>query len=369
MPKSDDHFRVLFNSITDALLVHWVETDEARGTFIEVNDMACRLLGYSSEELLLMTPSDIDEPDSGVDIASITQKLELGKNIIFEQMHIAKDRRRIPVEINSRVFMLDGRPAVMSLVRDITERKMSEEVLKRTQFSVDKAREAIFLVKYNAGFAYVNEAACRSLGYTEEELLARTVFDIDPEFPQEKWTEYWRNNSSMESHIFETVHESKDGRYFPVEIATNPMFFAGEEYRCAYVRDISERKHTEKTLQESERKYRELVENSNSIILRWDREGRITFLNEFGQRFFGYDPEEIVGCYAVGTIVPLNESTGRDMRPLMKDICTNPVKYERNVNENMLKSGERVWIDWTNKAVMDDMGQLLEWPEHWIRHY
>jgi PAS domain S-box-containing protein len=78
--REEDRFQALFNSITDALLVHWVETDETRGTFIEVNDVACRLLGYTREELLDMTPSDIDAPDSGVDVASITQKLEFGKD-------------------------------------------------------------------------------------------------------------------------------------------------------------------------------------------------------------------------------------------------------------------------------------------------
>jgi PAS domain S-box-containing protein len=132
---SEDRFRALFDSITDALLVHWVETDEARGTFIEANDVACHLLGYTREELLGMTPSDIDAPDSGIDAASITQKLELGKNVLFEQTYITKDGRRIPVEINSRVFTFEGRPAVMSLVRDITKRKISEEVLSRTQFA------------------------------------------------------------------------------------------------------------------------------------------------------------------------------------------------------------------------------------------
>ena len=135
--KSEDRFHVLFNSITDAVLVHWVETDDTRGTFIEVNDVACHLLGYTREELLGMTPSDIDEPDSDVDVASITKRLEFGKNVLFEQTHVSKDGRRIPVEINSRVFTIAGRPAVMSLVRDISERKMADEVLHRTQFAVN----------------------------------------------------------------------------------------------------------------------------------------------------------------------------------------------------------------------------------------
>ncbi|MBL8248334.1 MAG: PAS domain S-box protein, partial [Candidatus Competibacter sp.] len=124
--------------------------------------------------------------------------------------------------------------------------------------------------------------------------------------------------------------------------------------------DISDRKRTEAALWESERKYRELVENANSIILRWNPQGKITFINEFGLRFFGYSAEELIGQHVVGTIVPLDETTGRDLRPLMDEICLHPERFERNVNENMRRNGERVWVSWTNKTVLDDQGQVME---------
>src|SRR5208337_3504237 len=109
----------------------------------------------------------------------------------------------------------------------------------------------------------------------------------------------------------------------------------------------------ETALRESEEKYRELVQHANSIILHWTREGKITFLNEFGQRFFGYSEAEILGQHVVGTIVPETESTGRDLRPLMDQICADPMAFEYNVNENMRRNGERVWIAWTNKVDLD----------------
>lgn len=111
---------------------------------------------------------------------------------------------------------------------------------------------------------------------------------------------------------------------------------------------------------ESERKYRELVEHANSIILRWTRNGNITFMNEFGQKFFGYSEAEIIGQHVVGTIVPETESTGRDLAPLMEQILADPKAFESNINENMLKNGERVWIAWTNKTVMDENGDIKE---------
>ncbi|PKL37610.1 MAG: hypothetical protein CVV44_14785 [Spirochaetae bacterium HGW-Spirochaetae-1] len=126
------------------------------------------------------------------------------------------------------------------------------------------------------------------------------------------------------------------------------------------VRDVTEQKQMEEALRASEREYRELMMLANSIILRWSRDGKITFLNEFGLRFFGYTEAEIIGRHVIGTIVPENETTGRDLRQLIEEICTNPKKFERNINENMLSTGESVWIDWTNKAVLDDAGRIKE---------
>ncbi|MCX5815027.1 MAG: transporter substrate-binding domain-containing protein [Proteobacteria bacterium] len=113
-------------------------------------------------------------------------------------------------------------------------------------------------------------------------------------------------------------------------------------------------------LQESEEKYRELVENANSIILRMDKEGRITFFNEFAQRFFGFLKEDIIGRNVVGTIVPEQETTGRDLVAMIADIGRNPDMYVTNENENMRSNGERVWIAWTNKPIFDQNGDVSE---------
>ncbi len=126
------------------------------------------------------------------------------------------------------------------------------------------------------------------------------------------------------------------------------------------IRDVTGQKHLEEALRVSEREYRELVMLANSIILRWSPEGRITFLNEFGQQFFGYTATEIIGRHVVGTIVPENESKGRELRPLMEEISADPQKFARSINENIRRNGERVWIDWTNKVVVDEQGKIKE---------
>jgi PAS domain S-box-containing protein len=139
--------------------------------------------------------------------------------------------------------------------------------------------------------------------------------------------------------------------------------FDREGRRCGaieIVRDVTERRRMEQALRDSEQKYRELVQHANSIILRWTRDGRVLFLNEFGQRFFGYTEAEICGLHVIGTIVPENESSGRNLTRLMDEICANPAAFEQNVNENMRRNGERVWIAWTNKVVPGEQGQVTE---------
>lgn len=122
----------------------------------------------------------------------------------------------------------------------------------------------------------------------------------------------------------------------------------------------SQLQQTLDALRIEEEKYRELVENANSIILRMDTEGVVSFFNEFAQHFFGYTEEEIVGRNVVGTIVPQLESTGRDLESLILDIASQPDRYANNVNENMRRDGERVWIAWTNKVIHDEDGRFVE---------
>jgi diguanylate cyclase (GGDEF)-like protein/PAS domain S-box-containing protein len=106
--------------------------------------------------------------------------------------------------------------------------------------------------------------------------------------------------------------------------------------------------------------HNDLVSSINSIVLRWDPEGRILYLNVYGQDFFGYTLAELLGRSVIGTIVPETETTGRDLSRLMHDILGHPGRYLSNENENMRRDGERVWITWRNRPVLDEAGRLRE---------
>lgn len=126
------------------------------------------------------------------------------------------------------------------------------------------------------------------------------------------------------------------------------------------MKEIEQRQRAEQELQASEAKYRELVENADSVILQMDLDGNITFFNRFAQEFFGYREEEILGRSAMGTIVPAADQSGNDLHAKLRDILQHPDQYYSSENENIRRNGERVWVAWTNKAVYDKDGKLAE---------
>ncbi|MFC1798580.1 ATP-binding protein [Thermodesulfobacteriota bacterium] len=113
-------------------------------------------------------------------------------------------------------------------------------------------------------------------------------------------------------------------------------------------------------IQVSEIKYRELVENANSIIMRRDIDGKITFFNEFAQQFFGYTESEIIGKNVCGTILPQTVSTQRELDALIASFQTAPDRPVVNESENILRSGEQVWIAWTYKPIFMKRGKFKE---------
>jgi PAS domain S-box-containing protein len=113
-------------------------------------------------------------------------------------------------------------------------------------------------------------------------------------------------------------------------------------------------------LQESERKYRDLVENANSIILRRDINGKITFFNEFAQKFFGYEENEILGKNLEDTILENNESAHLEFDQLVASLRDNPGKNIISESEIILRNGRQTWITWTYKPIFDHNGKLME---------
>ncbi len=123
--------------------------------------------------------------------------------------------------------------------------------------------------------------------------------------------------------------------------------------------DVSDIKQAEQALRASEKKYRDLVESANSFIIRWKPDGELIYFNRYGLSFFGYREEEILG-HNVMTLIPDQDSSGHDLTGLATAIVEHPEQYINNENENVLADGRRVWVQWANKAILDEEGNVRE---------
>lgn len=132
----------------------------------------------------------------------------------------------------------------------------------------------------------------------------------------------------------------------------------------AYALDNLEREklrtQAEQALRESEARFRELVENANTIILRLSPQGEVTYFNDFAERFFGWNSGEVVGRPVWETILPGADSKGEDLSELFSGVCSRPEIYRYHVNQNVCKDGRRVWVAWTNKVFSDADGTISE---------
>jgi PAS domain S-box-containing protein len=246
------------------------------------------------------------------------------------------------------------------------ERRLTEQALQISQEKFAKAFSAspdfITISSLETGrLIDVNESFLETSGFSRQEVLGKTAFELGAWVNRRDWIrlhhllikqgyvkdlEIWLRNKSEATMIGLISAEI-------IELEDEPCVLA-------VTKDITDRKLAEAAIRESQQKYRDLVESANSIILRWDTTGHITFLNKYGLRFFGFQEGDIVGQHVLGTIVPEAETSGRDLQTLMADICNNPEHYQDNENENIRQDGQKVWVKWANKAIVDEQGQLVE---------
>jgi len=235
--------------------------------------------------------------------------------------HTDSVKNKKPYKIEYRLLFADGRVKYISehcetfydesgnpirsvgTVQDITEQKLQQEKIEMLSYALNNASDAVFICEDKTiNFSYVNDQACRSLGYSREELLGLTIFDIDPDATIDLFRKIVADLGSGKRSIVESRHRKKDGTFFPVEVISSRYQFSGKTYVMNVVQDISERKRAEEALQEERR----LFIGGPNVAFKWTAADgwpvEYVSPNIFDQ--FGYTPEDLTsGKVSFGSIV------------------------------------------------------------------
>ncbi|MEW6266352.1 MAG: PAS domain S-box protein [Thermodesulfobacteriota bacterium] len=175
--ESEERCRLLLRNINDAVFVHEVFS-VGPGRLLEVNDRASAMLGYTREELLDMTIAGIDAPENMIKIPGIIEELYKHHRVVFQSEHLAKDGRRIPVEVSIGLINRQGKPTALAVVRDITERRRAEEETARLQAQLFQSQKMESVGRLAGGVAHdFNNMLQAILGYTQLALLEVDAFD------------------------------------------------------------------------------------------------------------------------------------------------------------------------------------------------
>jgi PAS domain S-box-containing protein len=250
------------------------------------------------------------------------------------------------------------------LLNEIEDRKKIEKTLRESQerhrIIFDGSRDAIFISSADGTILIFNRSATHLTGYRPDELKKLKIFDLYAKVDPGRHSDFIKRIWAGQSISGEARLARKDGRTIFTEFHSRKIVIAGKACAHTIARDITARKKSEAALRRSEAKYRELVQNTNSIIVRYDPLGHITFFNEYARKFFGFSQAEIIGRNILGSIIPWRSSEGRDYRSLMMDFLKHPGRYPTNEIENVRRGGSRAWIAWTNKPVRDKTGRIVE---------
>jgi PAS domain S-box-containing protein len=205
----------------------------------------------------------------------------------------------VPVQDEAGVVL-----GAIVLNEDITALRQAQESFQLTQFSVDHAVEGFFWIGHDARILNVNNAACRMLEYTRDELTTMTMHDIDPNLPSDFWSAHWKGLKQKRSMTFESKLWSKTGQVLDTEVTINYLDYEGTEYNCVIMRDIGERKRAEASLRQSEERYRFLVDNA-PIGIFLSEGGRFAYVNREMQRILNATRvEQLIGTPVFERIAP-----------------------------------------------------------------
>ncbi|MDY3560341.1 PAS domain S-box protein [Gemmata sp. JC673] len=360
LSESERKFAAAFHANPDAVVL----TRAGDGTLLEVNEGFCRLYGLSREQVLGRSTVELTWRDSHERALMIETVRATGA--LRDYPGVIRDAagQRHEVSIFCTRIEIGGGECLLGTIRDVTERNRAEREARNERLFVDTMIESMPGVLYfydaNGKFLRWNRRFETVTGYSAAEIAVMHPLDFfapaDHPLLSRRIGDVF---ATGEAHV-EAPLLAKDGTARQYYFTGRRVMFEGAPCLVGIGIDVTARHEAERQRADSERRYRELVELANSIILRWTPDGRVAFLNEFGQRFFGFAAEEIVGRHVMDTIVPQTEITGRDLKGLIERVCADPGAFEQSVNENVRRDGTRAWVAWTNRVVLGAGGEVVE---------
>jgi len=355
--ESEAKYSELINGMNDTAWVIGLD-----GNFIDVNDTAVKVLGYSREELLRMGPPDIDNSLTKEQIKDLIRSMPADQIQVFETAYITKDGKTIPVEINSSLVTYQGKQAILSIARDITERKQAEEALKESEEKFrnlfENARDIIFTTDLKGNITEINRFV-EKYGFKRDEVVGKNMLKF---VPKKYWPKLLRGVAKLsQGNLVEGEIEiiTPKGKIIS-EYRSNPI--RREKKVVGFqtiLRNITERKAMEerlrqysghleelvqkrtKELLESEKRYSVLVEEANVGVATL-QDGKIVFANKKGEEIVGYSKEELFG-------LPFMKLVSEEHRQIVMERYAQRIKgesvpatYEIEVNA---KNGEHIPVE------------------------
>ncbi|HEY1663409.1 MAG TPA: PAS domain S-box protein [Verrucomicrobiae bacterium] len=273
---------------------------DLKGNYIYGNNAAEEMTGYPLSELLQMNMMQLAALEHHPLIKDHLQRQmsNLMDEKAFEIEIQHKDGRKIWTELTTRgVYDRDKKlVAIQGVARDVSERRQTAETIALFRALVDRANDSIEVIDPLTGrFVDVNEKAGLAHGYTREEYLALTVFDLDPQLAangKRGWDAHIAALQKFGFLSFESEHRRKDGSIFPVEISVNHIHLE-RDYLLAVVRDITDRKQAE-AMTERERQFiTTMFESMPGVVYLYNDQGKFLRWNRNFEKVSGYSAEEI----------------------------------------------------------------------------
>lgn len=258
---------------------------------------------------------------------------------------------------------IEGQTRIVSITRDISERKQAEEELIKSESKyrqlVQTASDAIYLISKDGKVLDFNPAACSMLGRTNEEILNLDISEIDPEFTVEEFLDFWKDIPFGKPQLFETKHQRKDGSFIPVEVNGQKFKIGENTFYYGIIRDIAERKKAEKALVESERKWRNIPVNTPQIAVAIDSQAGIVFANQHFLKLTGWKEDEIIGRDWFHMFIPKDIS--EEIRRVFHTTKSRKETLDFSTYENVILtiSGDLLNVAWANVVNRDAGGDVM----------